>query len=116
MGLKRYACPHKQQAAAHSSDAVGGTVQAEAAAAAVVDFSIQCFLPVCFVFQTSTCRVLKRSLNINGWKDRQNWALIAEVSTLKNTNVLFLQETHSNPADEADWRLVAGSMCPQSWH
>lgn len=32
-------------------------------------------------------------------------ALISEVSTQKRINVLFLQETHSNQADEVDWGL-----------
>ena len=43
------------------------------------------------------------SLNINGERGRQKRALISEVSTQKRIDVLFLQKTHTNPADEVDW-------------
>lgn len=45
------------------------------------------------------------SLNINGGRDRQKRALISEVATQKRIDVLFLQETHSDLADEVDWGL-----------
>lgn len=36
---------------------------------------------------------------------RQKRALISEISSQKGVDVLFLQETHSSPADEVDWGL-----------
>ena len=45
------------------------------------------------------------SLNINGGRDRHRRALISEVAIQKRVDVLFLQETHTNPADEIDWGL-----------
>ena len=45
------------------------------------------------------------SLNINGGRDGQKRALISEVSSQKRIDVLFLQETHSDPAVETDWGL-----------
>uniref|UniRef100_A0A3Q3F9T3 Endonuclease/exonuclease/phosphatase domain-containing protein n=1 Tax=Labrus bergylta TaxID=56723 RepID=A0A3Q3F9T3_9LABR len=43
------------------------------------------------------------SLNINGGRDRQKRGLISEISTQKNIDILFLQETHTTPSDETDW-------------
>ena len=54
------------------------------------------------------------SLNINGGRDRHKRALIAEVSTQKRFDVLFLQETHTNPADETDWGIWWGGPCALS--
>uniref|UniRef100_A0A3Q3FCW5 Synaptic vesicle glycoprotein 2C-like n=1 Tax=Labrus bergylta TaxID=56723 RepID=A0A3Q3FCW5_9LABR len=45
------------------------------------------------------------SLNINGGRDRQKRGLISEISTQKNIDILFLQETHTTPSDETDWGL-----------
>ena len=57
--------------------------------------------------------LLKKLVSLTFWTKRK----LFKVSTLKNTDVLFLQETPVNPADEVDWSfMVAGSMCPQSWH
>ena len=49
------------------------------------------------------------SLNISGGRVRQERALISEVATQKK--VLFLLETHSNPADEANWGLWWQGPC-----
>jgi hypothetical protein len=46
------------------------------------------------------------SLKINGGgRDRHRRALISEVATQKRVDMLFLQEPHTNPADEMDWGL-----------
>ena len=59
-----------------------------------------------FPFSDLSMRSLKiGSLNINGGRDRHKRALISEVFTQKRVDVLFLQETHINPADEIDWGL-----------
>ena len=75
----------------------------------MLGFSIYCSLiafSCVFPLSNFLIRRLKiGSLNISGGRDRHKRALIAKGSTLKNTDVLFLQETHSNPADETDWRL-----------
>ena len=55
------------------------------------------------------------SLNINGGgRDRQKRALISEVATQKRVDVLFLQETHTTPADEIDWGLWWEGSCTLS--
>ena len=51
------------------------------------------------------------SLNINGGKIGQKRALISAAATLNGADVLFLQETHTQPADEIDWRLWWGGSC-----
>lgn len=48
------------------------------------------------------------SLNINGGRDSHKRALVSEVSSQKRTDVLFLQVTHSAPADETDWGIWWG--------
>lgn len=42
------------------------------------------------------------SLNINGARDRSKWPLLKECLNLKETQVVFLQETHSNEENESD--------------
>lgn len=42
-------------------------------------------------------------LNVNGARDARKRAAIYEAAKLKRINVLFLQETHSDSVNEADW-------------
>ncbi len=51
------------------------------------------------------------SLNINGGRDRHKRVLISEVSTQKRIDVMFLQETHTNPTDKIDWGLWREGLC-----
>lgn len=45
------------------------------------------------------------SLNVNGIRDRNKWLLLKESIELKELNVMFLQETHSDVNNEVDWGL-----------
>lgn len=50
------------------------------------------------------------SLNINGGRDAQKRALVAEVIKQKGLDVVFLQETHSDSMNEIDWGLWWGGQ------
>ena len=54
------------------------------------------------------------TLNINGGRERHKRALISEVCGQKRIDVLFLQETHSDPSDETDWALWWDGFCKLS--
>lgn len=43
------------------------------------------------------------SLNINGGRDRGRRALVVELASLKNMDIFFLQETHSDSYNENEW-------------
>ena len=43
------------------------------------------------------------SLNVNGARDRLKRAEIYDIMTQKNIDVFFLQETHSDIVNAADW-------------
>ena len=73
-------------------------------------FSVLFILSVSFSL-TSMGSLKIGSLNINGGRDRQKRALISEVATQKRVDVLFLQETHTNPADQTDWGLWWDGSC-----
>ncbi len=45
------------------------------------------------------------SLNVNGIRDRNKWLLLKESIELKEMNVMFLQETHSDVNNEVDWGM-----------
>lgn len=45
------------------------------------------------------------SLNINGGRDGCKRALVLETIEQKKRNVIFLQETHSDIANELEWGL-----------
>lgn len=45
------------------------------------------------------------SLNVNGGRDRHKRAMVTEVVKQKKLDVIFLQETHSDQTNEADWGL-----------
>ncbi len=45
------------------------------------------------------------SLNVNGIRDKNKWLLLKESIKLKEINVMFLQETHSDINNEVDWGL-----------
>lgn len=45
------------------------------------------------------------SLNVNGARNREKWGLLTEFLKLKESHVTFLQETHSDESNEADWGL-----------
>ncbi len=45
------------------------------------------------------------SLNVNGIRDKNKWLLLKESIELKEMNVMFLQETHSDINNEVDWGL-----------
>lgn len=51
------------------------------------------------------------SLNVNGMRDRKKAGNIIEFIRLKNLDVIFLQETHSDMNNEVDWRLWWGNEC-----
>lgn len=62
--------------------------------------SLQCFLlllSLSFLSLYLLMDILRvGSLNINGGRDRNKRAIITEYAYLKDFNVMFLQETHSN--------------------
>lgn len=45
------------------------------------------------------------SLNVNGARNREKQGLLTEFLKLKESHVTFLQETHSDESNEADWGL-----------
>ncbi len=45
------------------------------------------------------------SLNVNGMRDMKKRVFLSEIINLKELNVIFLQETHSNLDNEGDWGL-----------
>lgn len=45
------------------------------------------------------------SINVNGMRDGKKISLLSEIIRLKDLSVVFLQETHSNQNNEADWGL-----------
>ncbi len=45
------------------------------------------------------------SLNVNGIRDKNKWLLLKESIKLKEINVMFLQETHSDINNEVNWGL-----------
>lgn len=51
------------------------------------------------------------SLNVNGMRDRKKANTIIEFISLKNLDVIFLQETHSDAHNEVDWRLWWKNEC-----
>ena len=44
------------------------------------------------------------SVNVNGAREGKKRASIFETAKIKKVDVLFLQETHSDGGNEADWR------------
>lgn len=42
-------------------------------------------------------------LNVNGMRDRRKVETIIEFIRLKNVDVIFLKETHSDVNNEVDW-------------
>lgn len=46
------------------------------------------------------------TLNINGGRDRNKRAVLAELSRTKNIDVFLLQETHSSADNEAEWGMT----------
>jgi len=47
-------------------------------------------------------------LNVNGARDSKKRTSIHEFNKMKANDVLFLQETHSDSTNEADWRREWG--------
>lgn len=45
------------------------------------------------------------SLNVNGMRGMKKRVFLSEIINLKELNVIFLQETHSNLDNEVDWGL-----------
>lgn len=45
------------------------------------------------------------SLNINGKRDESKIALVSELKEQKKLHVTFLQETHSDVANEVEWGM-----------
>lgn len=54
-----------------------------------------------FIFSMEMIRVA--SLNINGGRDGSKRAMVAELINIKNVNVSFLQETHTDCSNEEEW-------------
>ena len=65
------------------------------------DFSI-CGFPL-LVMVMEQLRI--GSLNINGGRDRTKRAMVSESFKQKKLDVLFLQETHSDSDNEAEWMM-----------
>lgn len=61
------------------------------------------FFFLIFFFPVEIFRV--GSLNVNGMRDKKKAETILELIKLKNLDVIFLQETHSDFNNETDWRL-----------
>lgn len=51
------------------------------------------------------------SLNINGGRDRSKRAMVAEIIKLKNINITYLQETHTDCDNEVEWRRWWDGKC-----
>ncbi len=51
------------------------------------------------------------SLNINGGRDGQRRAIVAEMILQKKLDIIFLQETHSDSNNETDWALWWKGHC-----
>lgn len=71
----------------------------------VVFFSLTllvCLFPLPFLLM-EILRV--GSLNINGGRDERKRALVNEIIEQKNLHVTFLQETHSDVANEVEWGM-----------
>ncbi len=67
--------------------------------------SFPCFFLFCFQILTfSVCMETLRigSLNINGGRDSSKRALVKEIVEQKKFNIVFLQETHSDVANETE--------------
>ncbi len=68
--------------------------------------SLQCFLlflSLSFLSLYLLMDILRvGSLNINGGRDRNKRAIITEYAYLKDINVMFLQETHSDSQNEVE--------------
>ena len=56
------------------------------------------------------------SLNINGARDVRKRAALYELSRVKHIDVLFLQETHSDPDNQTDWRTEWAGQVVLSHH
>ena len=48
------------------------------------------------------------TLNINGARDSVKRSLLYQLMKIKAADVMFLQETHSDPANEAEWKREWG--------
>lgn len=48
------------------------------------------------------------SLNINGGRDRKKLAMVSEFLKIKQINVAFLQETHTDNNNEIEWGMWWG--------
>ena len=73
---------------------------------AALFFSFFLCLSFLFLFFSSNMQILKvSSLNVNGVRNREKRALLTEFLKLKESHVTFLQETHSDESNEADWGL-----------
>lgn len=75
---------------------------------AALFFFLSVFFSISF-FPMERLRV--GSLNVNGMRDRRKAETIIEFIRLKNLNVTFLQETHSDVNNETDWRMWCGDEC-----
>lgn len=51
------------------------------------------------------------SLNVDGGRDRERWAVLAELSRNKNIDAFFLQERHSRVDNEVDWGMSWKGQC-----
>lgn len=73
----------------------------------MVSFSIFLLFSACLLFLPVFLMEVLRvgSLNINGGRDECKRALVSETIEQKKLNVIFLQETHSDIANEFEWGL-----------
>lgn len=73
----------------------------------MVSFSLFLFFSACLLFLPVFFMEVLRvgSLNINGGRDGCKRALVFETIEQKKLNVIFLQETHSDIANELEWGL-----------
>lgn len=70
-------------------------------------FTVLFFFPL-LVFSMESLRIA--SLNINGGRDRDRRAVLAELGRAKNIDVLLLQETHSSVDNETEWGMSWGGQ------
>ena len=45
------------------------------------------------------------SLNMNGGRDRNKLEMLSEMIRIRNIDIIFLQETHSDSENETDWGI-----------
>lgn len=73
-------------------------------------FSLLCLVLMFFVpsFSLPMSHFKVGTLNLNGARDVRKRSTLYELVKLKNIDVMFLQETHSDVCNEVDWKREWG--------